>query len=83
MISLIEIIAVIVNFGFAVFAMDPLKSMDPTTKLLIFLVGEHVALLVKFAIKHKYFGITSCLVNLKLDVLLSPTSHLGCVSYST
>eukprot|EP00746_Dinoflagellata_sp_MGD_P068608 gnl/MRDRNA2_/MRDRNA2_28213_c0_seq1.p1 gnl/MRDRNA2_/MRDRNA2_28213_c0~~gnl/MRDRNA2_/MRDRNA2_28213_c0_seq1.p1 ORF type:complete len:895 (-),score=119.75 gnl/MRDRNA2_/MRDRNA2_28213_c0_seq1:94-2778(-) len=54
MLFLIEIIAVIVNFAFAVFAMSPLNLMDPTRKLLCFLVGEHVALLLKILIKHKY-----------------------------
>merc|ERR1719161_1025223 len=54
MLVIVEIIAVIVNLGFAMFVLTPLKSQEPLKKCLWFLVGEHVALFAKFALKSKF-----------------------------
>jgi hypothetical protein len=54
MLVLVEIIAVIVNLGFAMFVLAPLKSQDSLKKCLFFLVGEHVALFSQWLLKSKF-----------------------------
>lgn len=64
MLLLIEIIAVMVNFGFAVFVMSPLKTEETSWKVVVFLVGEHLVLLAKFVLHSKFPRIPRDISNL-------------------
>lgn len=50
----IEIIAVIINLGFAIFVMRPLRDFDTITKWLIFVIAEHTIVVVKLAVRAKF-----------------------------
>jgi hypothetical protein len=50
----IEMLAVIINLGFAIFVMRPLRDFDTLTKWAIFVIAEHVIVVVKLAVRAKF-----------------------------
>jgi len=52
--EIISIIAVIVNCAFAVFAMKPVRTFNPTTQWMIFVASQYVMFLLKLLIRDKF-----------------------------
>jgi len=50
----VEMLAVIINLGFAIFDMRPLRDYDRITKWLIFVIAEHIIVAVKLAVRAKF-----------------------------
>lgn len=64
MLLLIEIVAVIINVGFAIFVMSPIKQQEPAMKCILFLGSEHVILVVKVIIKAKFPAVPQDIANI-------------------
>merc|ERR1719387_2046642 len=47
LLEVVEILAVVINVGFAVFTMEPLKSFSPRVKFAIFVASQYSILLMK------------------------------------
>merc|ERR1719375_2340410 len=54
MLVLTEVVAVVINLGFAIFVMKPLCDLPLETKYVIFFVAEHFILAVKVTCKNKF-----------------------------
>jgi hypothetical protein len=54
MLVLTEVIAVVINLGFAIFVMKPLCDLSLDQKCVIFFVAEHVILAIKVTFKNKF-----------------------------